>query len=141
MTISTADPSRIASHRDIPFDNRTTAVQYGQALAYAWGAQDYAPAGDRDTGASTDFAGAYALAGHLSDGTQPPLQDAYVTWVQTGRLVVRVPGTFERPDAVVQIAVEREPGRPTSVAARLLPWAASPFCTGSADVRYVPPSR
>lgn len=143
MPTSTTDlPAPLATHAHlVTSTDRRAAIRYGQALAYVWGAQDYAPEGEHDTYASGTFANAYVLSAHLSDGHPPMnLQDAYATWTATGRLVVRADPTAEHGPQLVSIHAETVNGA-TNVVARPIPHASDVYRDDLYRVRYSRPVR
>lgn len=91
------------------------------ALGYVWGRQD-AGDGPRDTGSSSQFADAYALAQHVTGGYAGPLQAAYHEWHDTRRIVVRQPNTGR----MIQISSNGDPNRPL-VQAHIAVWADGDF--------------
>lgn len=106
----------------------------GQALAYAWGAADYSPPSHPYV-SSTEFSDAYGLATFLGDGYVPmPLQDAYVTWAQTGRLVIRTAGMIS-PGSIL-VSVHSEDGH---ILCRHIPHAGTPFSADDYRIRFVHP--
>lgn len=96
-------------------DDRDTAIKRGMAMAYVWGRQDGGES-DRDTGYSQAFASVYALANRLTGGYVGPLQSAYHEWIETGRMLVKVPGGTGQI-----VAVRVPPGAPDTTRAAVYP--------------------
>lgn len=94
-------------------ESRATAMVRGMAMAYVWGRQD-AGEDPRDTGTSSTFGAVYAVAHDVSGGRVGPVQSAHHEWVETGRVMVSLPG-----GAVAQVAATGPHGR---VEAHRVPW-------------------